>query len=91
MIFYVWRFALLRSRQSIVAVELSGEGNCACQMANGKWQAGKLLGSSFVSPGLTILNLRLIDARITRSVVIVADNIRAEDFRQLRIWLRWKS
>jgi toxin CptA len=91
MVFYVWRFALLRSTQSIVAVELDGEGNCACQTPNGKWHVGKLLVSSFVSPGLTILNLRLREARNTRNVVIVTDNIKAEDYRQLRIWLHWKT
>lgn len=89
--FYVWRHALLRSPQSIVAVELRDAGNCAFQMRDGRWHAAMLQGTSFTSPVLTILNLRLTEARYTRNVVIVPDNIEAVNFRHLRIWLRWRA
>lgn len=91
--FYLWRIVLLRSPQSIVAIEI-GDGDkqkIAFQTRNGRWHACRLLGTSFVSPGLTILNLNPEDARLMRSVVIVPDNVQSEDFRQLRIWLRWKA
>lgn len=91
--FYVWRIALLRSPQSIVAIEIgdSDRREIAFQTRNGLWHACSLLGTSFVSPGLTILNLSPQGARLMRSVVIVPDNVQFEDFRQLRIWLRWKA
>lgn len=89
--FYLWRIALLRSPQSIVAIEIGDGDKVAFQTRSGRWHAGRLLGTSFVSPGLTILNLSPDDARLTRSVVIVPDNVQSEDFRQLRIWLRWKA
>lgn len=89
--FYLWRIALLRSPQSIVAIEVGDGDKVAFQTRSGRWHAGRLLGTSFVSPGLTILNLSPDDARLIRSVVIVPDNVQSEDFRQLRIWLRWKA
>lgn len=91
LVFYAWRIALLRSPQSIVAVELRDGGDCAFKMRDGQWHAARLQGSSFSSPVLTILNLRLNEARHTRNVVIVPDNIESANFRQLRIWLRWKG
>jgi toxin CptA len=90
MIFYVWRIALLRSSRSIVAIEIGIDGKCAFQTRNGRWHTAKLRGTSFASPSLTILNLQPHDGRYTRNVVIVPDNAESEEFRQLRIWLRWK-
>jgi toxin CptA len=54
------------------------------------------LGSSFVAPYLTVLELKPLGAGglwqrfRTRSVVILPDGIDAEEFRQLRVLLRWK-
>ncbi|NWG87157.1 MAG: hypothetical protein HXY26_06535 [Hydrogenophilaceae bacterium] len=53
------------------------------------WRPVELQAGSLVSPMCTVLRLR-IDGR-SRSVVVLADSLAAEDFRRLRVWLRWKA
>jgi len=89
-IFYLRSYALLRSPRSIVAFELSEEMACTLETQHGEHIVCTLLGSSFVSPYLTVLNLKPFGKFFTRSVVILADGIDAEQFRRLRVLLRWK-
>ncbi|MEK6707927.1 MAG: protein YgfX [Pseudomonadota bacterium] len=89
-IFYLRSYALLRSPRSVVALELSDEMSCALETQHGERIICTLLGSSFVAPYLTALNLKPSGKFFTRSVVILADGIDAEQFRQLRVLLRWK-
>lgn len=51
------------------------------------WQPLTLLPSTTVLPALTVLHVR--DGRRRRAIVILADSLPPEDFRQLRVWLRW--
>lgn len=90
LLFYLQRYALLRSPRSVVALELSDEMSCALETQHGEHITCTLLGSSFVAPYLTVLNLKPSAGFFTRSVVILADSIDAEQFRQLRVLLRWK-
>ena len=50
---------------------------------------GQVLCDSLVTPFITVLNILPQGARLARSVVILADSLDAESFRQLRVWLRW--
>lgn len=81
--------ALLRSNDSVIGLELKDDGAVSFQTRSGEWREGRLLGSSFVSPYLTILNLRSEDRFLARHVVIVPDSVDAEEFRRLRVRLRW--
>jgi hypothetical protein len=81
--------AMLRSAESIVALEITTTGRLSFLTRRGKWHACELLGTSYVSPRLTILNLKPDDRRLVRHVVVVPDNAEAGDFRRLRTWLRW--
>ena len=87
---YLRSYALLRSPRSIVALELSEEMACTLETQRGERIICTLQGSSFVAPYLTVLNLKPSGKFFTRSVVILADSIDAEQFRQLRVLLRWK-
>lgn len=89
--FYLWRIALLRSPRSIVVIEIGDDGKLAFLTLDGKWQSAKLRQSSFVSSWLTILNLKPENSRWLRHVIIMADSMPEEEFRRLRIWLRWKT
>lgn len=89
--FYLRRMALLRSPQSIVAIEIGEDGKFAFQTLDGRWHAARLRQSSFVSPWLTVLNLSPENARWMRNVVILPDSVQADEFRRLRVWLRWKA
>ncbi len=90
----VWalsRKAALHAAEAIVAVEVTDDGAMSFQTRTGAWHECELLGSSYVSPRLTILNLKPQGARRTRHVVLVPDNVDAGDFRRLRTWLRWAA
>jgi toxin CptA len=81
--------AALRAAEAIVALEITERGRLSFLTRRGRWRACELLGSTYVSPWLTILNLKPEGGRLVRHVVLVPDNVDARDFRRLRTWLRW--
>jgi toxin CptA len=83
------RDALLRAPRSIVALEIRDEA-VSLQVRNGEWMEGEVLGSSYVSPLLTVVNFRPRERWRVRHLILVPDNAHPDDFRRLRIWLRWK-
>lgn len=108
LVFYLRRYALLRSPDSVMNIELSEEMICTLETQRGDRIVCTLLGSSFVAPYLTLLELKPLKCQeptklpppstcprrrrrlFARSVVILPDGIDAEQFRQLRVLLRWK-
>ena len=70
--------------------ELLPDGNCRWKNIQGNWLDAEILGSSFVSSWMTLLNLKT-DARRSISIAILPDTLAQEDFRRLRIWLRWRA
>jgi toxin CptA len=102
LVFYLRRYALLRSPDSVSGLEVTDEMACTLNTRDGGQVACSLLGSSFVAPYLTVLDLkpiktdridkslRRLNRYFSRSVVILPDGINPEEFRQLRVLLRWK-
>jgi len=89
----VWalsRKAALQSAESVVALEIADDGRISLQTRSGARHECELLPSSYVSPRLTILNLKLQGGRV-RHVLLVPDNVDAREFRRLRTWLRWSA
>lgn len=91
LVYFMARDAALHASRSIVALELGEQGEIACQTRNGAWLHCELLGSSYVTPGMTVVNLRPRGWGAYRRVILVPDNVDADDFRRLRTWLRWRS
>jgi toxin CptA len=85
----LWRYSLLKSRLSVIAIELTDRENAAVQFTDGLWREARVLGTSYVSPLLTVINLRLPAHRFARHSIVVPDNIDPDDFRRLRVILRW--
>ena len=85
------RCAALHAANAIVALELKSGGGISFHTRDGGWVDCELSGSSYVSPGLTIVNLLPRGRRRTRHVILVPDNVDPRDFRRLRMWMRWKS
>ncbi|MEO8767848.1 MAG: protein YgfX [Nitrosospira sp.] len=56
--FYLRRYALLRSPESVVGLKLSDEMACTLELRSGERITCTLLGSSFVAPYLTVLELK---------------------------------
>ena len=102
LVFYLRRYALLHSLDSVSSLEVTDEMVCILNTRQGGQIACALLGSSFVAPYLTVLDLhplkidktdaspRQLSRYFSRSVVILPDGINPEEFRQLRVLLRWK-
>jgi toxin CptA len=91
LIFFMARDAGLHAANSIVALELREDRTIACRLLSGEWLDCELLGSSFVSPQMTVVNLRPRGRLLSRRVILVPDNVDARDFRRLRMWLRWRG
>lgn len=89
--FFLLSVALLRTPQAVCAIEIRESGEISLQTRRGDWRACRLSGSSYVSPWLTILVLAEEDRRRARYVVITPDNVDADEFRRLRVWLRWAA
>lgn len=90
LIHYLRQDALLTASNAVVALELSDEMPCTLITRSGKSITCTILGSTFVAPYLTVLNLKLAGKFFMCSVVILPDSMDTEQFRQLRVWLRWK-
>lgn len=77
-------------RHSLIALRLDADGGCKFQTRTGTWHEAALLGSSFVAPHLTVLNLKPAGGRLVKHLVILPDAVDAEEFRRLRVWLEWR-
>lgn len=84
----VRRYAFLSSAHAITAIELEDDGAVVCRR-DGRRERARLLGSTYISPYLTLLNLRITGRLPAQHVIVVPDNVEEEAFRRLRVWLRW--
>jgi toxin CptA len=82
--------ALRRSPSSLIALELRDEDRAAVQTRDGEWHEARVLPTTYVSPVLTVINLRIPPRILAQHAVIVPDAVVAEDFRALRVALRWR-
>lgn len=82
--------ALLRTRDAIVALEWNGEGEVNFRTRDGLWREARLAGSTFVSPMLTVLNLRPPGLRRMRHAVLMGDSAGGDEYRRLRVRLQWE-
>ena len=87
----VWRQALLRGEGAATALEVTSDHKLNIKTRAGDWHEYDVLGSTYVTPFLTILILREPDKNLTRKMVLMPDSVHAQDFRKLRVWLRWKE
>lgn len=90
LVFYLKRNARLAAPNSIIALEIMEDCACAIETRSGKRLDCILLPTSYVSASLTILNLKADGEMLARHIVILPDSINPEDFRKLRVLLRWK-
>jgi toxin CptA len=56
-----------------------------------EWRSATLQTDSTVLSWLVVLRYRAEGERRIRSSVIMADGMAADDFRRLRVWVRWKA
>lgn len=82
------RQALRRGARAVTAMEFADREQVRVRRGDGSWHDGRLLGISTVGAKLAVLNIRL-EGQGVQHVVITGDGIDGDDFRRLRVWLRW--
>lgn len=80
----------LRAVHPVLSLELNEDGRASWRNRDGTWHEGRLGRSHFVSVGLAILELETAGLRRRKRVILMADSVSREDFRRLRVWLRWR-
>lgn len=85
----LWRTVLLRNPQSLVGIQLLEGDRVDVQTRNGAWHEARLLGTTYVTPLMTVLNLQIVGHRFARHVVIAPDSAEPAQLRRMRVWLRW--
>jgi toxin CptA len=81
--------ALRRDRRGVRALILRRSREIDVGFGNGRWLHGVVRDGSFVAPWLTIVRWRPEGARFDRSIVLLPGMLPGEEFRQLRVLLRW--
>jgi len=84
------RMALRLGGRAVVKLRISASETLQFAMRDGQWHEGKVLGSTTVTSFLTVINLRVVTHSRIRSIVILPDSMDADDYRRLRVWLRWR-
>ncbi len=91
LIYYLRMNVLLTGANAIKILVLSDEAPCQLTLRSGESCICSVLEDSFVAPFLTVVNLKLEGKFLPQSLVIVVDSLDVEEFRQLRVWLRWNK
>lgn len=86
--FVFLRDARLNLAFSCIAFRLGGERVITMMMRDGRHLTGKLTSGGVVLPFLVVLNIRL-DEGGRRSLLLLRDSMSNDNFRRLRIMLRW--
>lgn len=79
----------VRRTERVEALVLRGDGRLETVGAGGTANEAAVHPHTLVLPFLVVLLYRQ-QGRL-RSLTLLADSLAAEDFRQLRLWLRWRS
>lgn len=87
--YYLALDANLRLPHACVAFRLEEAGEIMLILRNGLHVPCKLRPDSLVTPYLVILNASMSGQRGERSVLIAPDSMNAENFRRLRVALKW--
>jgi hypothetical protein len=56
-----------------------------------QWREAKLASSSVILPSCTLLLMRIENTQRNLSLVLLVDSLPPDDFRRLRVWLRWRG
>ena len=92
----LWGCRLLRraargNARETLTLEITDAGCFALQCAaGGDFLAARCLPALTVHPWLTVLRLELLVSRQRVSLVLTSDRLSAEEFRRLRVLLRWR-
>ena len=90
----ILQHGLRRLKHSVVALQLMSDNSVSIDLKDGRRQAVHVMPSTVVTPLLSVVHCRLQEAARyspTRYVLIPADAVDAEEYRRLRVYLRWAT
>lgn len=87
----VCRSALRATAGSVNAIEIGADDVLSVATQRDGWSACDVADDTYVSALITLLNLKVREGGRRVSVVLTPDAVHADDFRRLRVWLRWKQ
>ncbi len=93
-IYALFCHGLLLLPWSCVALKINMKNQLQLKHKNGQILEVIAQPNSVVTPYLTVLNSRVKDASfihrlLDQHLIIFPDAVNADDYRQLRVWLRW--
>ncbi|RPH39124.1 MAG: hypothetical protein EHM87_24640 [Burkholderiales bacterium] len=56
-----------------------------------KWRVARLADACVIWPSCTVLRFAVEPGRRKRNLVVMPDSLPEEDYRRLRVWLRWRG
>ncbi len=81
--------ALRRMPWSIDALEVGADNVLRVHLRRDGWREAQVLDSSYVTPWLVVVHLRLEGARLMQPVTIIGDMADRDALRRLRVWMKW--
>lgn len=75
----------------VVGLRLAARDRLECLLADGDWLAATVLADSTVFARLIVLRLRIGEEQRESSLVLLPDQMPADQYRLLRLWLRWHA
>lgn len=77
--------------RKILALRLCERGQLDCRLLDGIWVTATIRPETTVFNRLIVLRLRIDEEPGVTSLVLITDHFRLDDFRILRLWLRWRT
>ena len=88
---YYGRQALLLSKSSVVAAIIKDPDLIEIVTRAGKIANGNLVEGSYISVYFSSICYKREGTRLTKVIPVLPDTLSQEEFRELRVWLRWKK
>ena len=85
----LYRHVALQPDDAIVRLESGEDDGLTATLRHGGRVRCEVLPTTFVSPLITVLNLKPAGGRRSRHVVVVPGSVDSRQFRRLRVRLRW--
>jgi hypothetical protein len=85
----LWLYTLLRAKLSVIAIDIEDQECCTIYTRNGDVHTARILGTTYVSSIFTVINVRMSVFRLARHILLATDSTSPEQFRQVRVLLRW--
>lgn len=93
-VYHICQYGLLLLPWSCVALNINSSNQVQLTHRNGKVLSADVCRDSVVTPYLTVVNCKVQGANLLAQLfaphlLILPDMLDTEDYRQLRVWLRW--